>query len=132
MDEFGGFESMPEVGVLTDAYPRLGSCGTRFGGVTENPEQQPGAFLTIEHATVSEHAEPAKIAGPSTMVAVGSILVMGAPSLRGLGRREEVRLHRSDKAVSPSVADPLPASARSGHLVWGTSTRRHRRSLGPR
>jgi hypothetical protein len=83
MAEFGGFESMPGVGVLTARVSHLGSCGTRFGGVTEILNQQPGAFLTIEHATVSEHAEPAKIAGPSTMVAVGSILGHGCAEPEG-------------------------------------------------
>jgi hypothetical protein len=57
---------------------QIGPRGTRFGGVTEILNQQPGAFLTIEHAIVSEHAVPAAIAALSAMVAVGSILVMGA------------------------------------------------------
>jgi hypothetical protein len=82
MKAFGGLGSMPgvEVDVLTDAYRISGTVRTRFGGVSEILNQQPGAFLTVEHATVSEHADPA-IADPSTMVAVGSILVMAAPSL---------------------------------------------------
>jgi hypothetical protein len=84
MDEFGGFESMPGSACSpTRIAPRVLWDAVRWRH--RNPEQQPGAFLTIEHATVSEHAEPAKIAGPSTMVAVGSILVMGAPSLGASG-----------------------------------------------
>jgi hypothetical protein len=86
MDEFGGFRAIRgvEVDVLTDAYRISGTVQTRFNRVTDILNQQPGAFLIVNHATVSEHADPAATVGsPSAMVAVSSILVTAAPGLIG-------------------------------------------------
>jgi hypothetical protein len=71
---------MPEGRRTHRRVSQIGPCSTRFGGVTEILNQQPGAFLTIEHAIVSEHAEPSAIAALSAMVVVGSILVIGTPA----------------------------------------------------
>jgi hypothetical protein len=70
---------MPGVDVFTEPYRISTTARTRFGGGSEILNQQPGACLTIGHATVSEHAEPAAtIAAPSAMVAV-----MAAPDPEG-------------------------------------------------
>jgi hypothetical protein len=70
--------------VLTDAYRISGMVQTRFNRVTDILNQQPGAFLVVDHATVSEHADAAATVGsPSAMVAISSILVMSAPGVSG-------------------------------------------------
>jgi hypothetical protein len=58
MDEFGGFKSMPEGRRTHRRVSQIGPRGTRFGGVTEILNQQPGAFLTIEHAPRSQPPLP--------------------------------------------------------------------------
>ena len=86
MDEFGGFGAVRgvEVDVLTDAYRISGVVQTRFNRVTDILNQQPGTFLVVNHATVSEHAAAAATVGsPSAMVAISSILVMSAPGVSG-------------------------------------------------
>jgi hypothetical protein len=88
MDSFGGFRAVRqvEVDLLTDAYRISGSVQTPFGRVADILNQLAGAHLTIEHATISEHADPtATLAAPSAMVASTAILVMAAPGLTGDG-----------------------------------------------
>jgi hypothetical protein len=82
MAEFGGLNRCRGSACSPHAYRTSGPVG-RGSVASEILNQQPSAFLTIEHATVSEHAEPAKIAGPSTMVAVGSILGHGCAEPEG-------------------------------------------------
>lgn len=91
MDSFSGFGSASdvEVDVLTDAYRISGTVQTRFGRLTDILNQQAGTHLTIQRATISEHADPtATVAAPSALVAVSAILIMSAPTLTGAAGAE--------------------------------------------
>lgn len=91
MDQFGGFAAMQEVEVdlLTDAHRVSGTVRTRFGRVTDILNQLSGTHLSVERATISEHADPAAtISAPSAMVVVSSILVLAAPKLTGAASTE--------------------------------------------
>ena len=91
MDSFAGFGTTRsvEVDVLTDAYHISGTVQTRFGRLTDILNQQAGTHLTIQNATISEHADPtATVAAPSALVAVSAILIMSAPTLTGQASAE--------------------------------------------
>ncbi len=86
MDSFGGLGAVRqvEVDLITDAYRITGTVQTRFGRVTDILNQLLGAHLTVEHATISEHADPsATLAAPSAIVEAAAILLMSAPGLTG-------------------------------------------------
>jgi hypothetical protein len=86
MDAFGGLGSTKDVAVdlLTDAYRVSGTVQTRFGRVTDILNQHASTHLTVRNATISEHADPTgTIGAPSALVAIGSILVLAAPTLTG-------------------------------------------------
>ena len=86
MDSFGGLREVREVEVdlITAAYRISGTVQTRFGRVTDILNQVLGAHLTVERATISEHADPsANLAAPSAIVEVASILLLAAPGLTG-------------------------------------------------
>lgn len=86
MDSFGGLSAarQVEVDLITDAYRISGTVQTRFGRVTDILNQLLGAHLTVEHATISEHADPnVTLAAPSAIVEVASILMLAAPGLTG-------------------------------------------------
>ena len=86
MDSFSGLGAVRqvEVDLITDAYRITGTVQTRFGRVTDILNQLLGAHLTVEHATISEHADPsATLAAPSAIVEAASILLMTAPGLTG-------------------------------------------------
>jgi len=86
MDSFGGFRAVREVEVdlLTDAYRISGTVHTPFGRVADILNQLAGGHLTVEHATISEFADPAAtLAAPVAVVASGSILLLAAPGLTG-------------------------------------------------
>lgn len=86
MDSFGGLSAARpvEVDLITGAYRISGTVQTRFGRVTDILNQLLGAHLTVEHATISEHADPnATLGAPSAIVEAASILLMTAPGLTG-------------------------------------------------
>ena len=107
MDSFGGFGATNDVAIdlLTDSYSVAGSVQTRFGRVTDIVNQASGTHLTVHRATIREHAdEGAALAAPSAMVAIGSILIIMAPSLTGTaaeGMRIEKRPVRVQLSVPP-------------------------------
>ena len=91
MDSFGGLAATSEVEVdlITDAYRITGLTRTRFGRVTDIVNQLLGQHLTVEKATISEHADPgAPLAAPSALVDVSSILLLAAPGLTGTASSE--------------------------------------------
>lgn len=91
MDSFATFGAAGpvEVDVLTDAYRITGTVQTRFTRLSDILNQQAGTHLAVQHATISEHADPsATVAAPSALVAVTSILVMSAPLLTGAANTE--------------------------------------------
>ena len=86
MDSFGGMSGARnvEIDLLTDAYRISGTVLTRFGRVSDIVNQLTGSHLSVEHATISEHADPsATLAAPSATVDVESILLLAAPGLTG-------------------------------------------------
>ena len=85
MDEFGSYTLREvEVDLLTDAYRVSGTVRTRFDRMTDILNQLTGLHLTVEQATISEHADPsATVAAPSAVVATSAILLFSAPGLTG-------------------------------------------------
>ena len=102
MDSFGGLNAASEVEVdlITDAYRISGVVQTRFGRVTDIVNQLLGQHLAVEHATISEHADPsATLAAPSALVDVSSILLLTAPGLTGEASSEMRIPKRAVKAL---------------------------------
>ena len=102
MDSFGGLTatSAVEVDLITDAYRISGVVQTRFGRVTDIVNQVIGQHLAVEHATISEHADPSgTLAAPSAMVEVASILLLAAPGLTGEASAEMRIPKRAVKAL---------------------------------
>jgi hypothetical protein len=117
MDPFGA-ASPVEVDVYTAAYRVTGTVQTRFTRVAEILNQLSGSHLPIEHATISEYADPTgTISAPSAMVAVDQILVMIAPSLSGAAQAE-MRIQK--RAVMAQLAlPPLRVTGRIHVTVGG-------------
>ena len=108
MDSYGGLDAVRqvEVDLITDAYRITGTVQTRFGRVTDILNQLLGAHLTVEHATISEHADPtATLAAPSAIIEAASILLMTAPGLTGEASSDMRIPKRSVKAML--VVPPL-------------------------
>ena len=78
VDSFGSPSPVP-MDVYTSAFRISGTVQTRFRRVAEILNQVAGTHLAVEHATISEHADPAgTIAAPSAMIALDEILVVVA------------------------------------------------------
>jgi hypothetical protein len=106
MDSFGGLSASSEVGVdlITDAYRISGVVQTRFGRVTDIVNQLLGQHLTVERATISEHADPGgALSAPSALVDASSILLLAAPGLTG-ATSSEMRIPK--RAVKALLALP--------------------------
>lgn len=109
MSAFGieGFATSAEVAVdlYTDTYRVSGVVRTPFTRVAEILNQLPAGHLSIERATISEHAdERGTVAAPTALVALEEIRVMIAPQLEGSGRsdmRIEKRPVRALLAIPP-------------------------------
>jgi hypothetical protein len=102
MDPFGAMDTAPrvEVDLITDAYRISGGVRTRFARVTDILNQLSGAHLTVEQATISEHADPsATLAAPTATVDVASILLFVAPGLTGAATSEMRIPKRAVKAM---------------------------------
>jgi hypothetical protein len=79
--------------VSVDVYTRdfrvSGAVHTRFTRVAEILNQLTNAYLSVEHATISEYADPTATRGaPLAWVAVDQILMMIAPELGGEARAD--------------------------------------------
>lgn len=88
---FEGFAPVEavEVEIYTSAYRITGSLHTPFRRVAEILNQLPSAFVTIEDASIVEHAAPDEATRSGTAhVAVDEIFVMVAPGLAGQPRAE--------------------------------------------
>jgi hypothetical protein len=78
-----------EVEIYTSAYRITGSLHTPFRRVAEILNQLPSAFVTIEEASIVEHAAPEAVTRSATAhVAVDEIFVMVAPGVAGQPRAE--------------------------------------------
>lgn len=87
LEGFAAVESV-EVEVYTSAYRISGTIHTPFRRVAEILNQLPSGHVTIDQATIAEHAAGVSTTHASAMVAVDDILVMLAPSLTGEPRAE--------------------------------------------
>ena len=88
MDGFASIEAV-DVELYTAAYRVSGTVHTPFRRVAEILNQLPGAHLTVESATIEEHAAPEVLAhASSALVTVDEVLVLIAPGLAGEGRAE--------------------------------------------
>ena len=126
MDSFGGLDATSEVEVdlITDAYRITGLTRTRFGRVTDIVNQLPGQHLTVEQATISEHADPgAPLAAPSALVDVSSILLLAAPGLTGDGELGDA--HSEACGEGDARAPAASASRERSTCRWGAA-----RSMG--
>lgn len=88
---FEGFATVQSVDVeiYTSAYRIAGIIHTPFRRVADILNQLPSGHVTIEDATIAEHAAAGSAARAGTAhVAVDEILVMIAPSLAGEARSE--------------------------------------------
>lgn len=120
MDEFGGFSAprQVEVDLITDAFRVSGMVRTRFGRVTDILNQLSGAHLAVEHATISEHADPrATLAAPSALIDLASILLLTAPGLTGAAS-SEMRIPK--RAVKAQLALPPIRVTGTIHVPMGS------------
>jgi hypothetical protein len=88
---FEGFAPVEAVAVeiYTSAYRITGMIHTPFRRVAEILNQLPAAHVTIEEASIAEHAAPESATRAATAhVAVDEILVMVAPDVAGQPRAE--------------------------------------------
>jgi len=84
-----GAASAVNVDVYTRDFRISGSVQTRFTRVAEILNQLANAYLSVDHATISEHADPSATRGaPQAWVAVDQILLMIAPDLGGEARAD--------------------------------------------
>jgi len=105
---FEGFAAVESVAVeiYTSAYRISGTIHTPFRRVAEILNQLPSAHVTLEEASIAEHAA----AGPATRaaiahVAIDEILVMVAPGIAGQPRAE-MRIQK-DSATAVLSMPPL-------------------------
>jgi hypothetical protein len=104
---YGGLAAPSEVqvDVYTAAYRISGTVTTPFARVADILNQLPAGHITIDRATISEHADPAgTMAAPSALVALEEIVVMVADGLQGDSRadmRIEKRPVRALLAIPP-------------------------------
>ncbi len=120
MDQFGGISALKrvEVDLLTDGYRISGAVQTRFGRVTDILNQLSSTHLLVEHATISEHADPgATMAAPSASVDVGSILLLTAP---GLGGEASSEMRIPKRAVKAHLALPPIRLTGTIHVAMGS------------
>lgn len=104
---FEGFASVESVSVeiYTSAYRITGTIHTPFRRVAEILNQLPSAHVTIEEASITEHAAPESTSRAGTAhVAVDEILAMIAPDLAGQPRAEM----RIQKAPATAVLSMPP------------------------
>ncbi|HSJ00437.1 MAG TPA: hypothetical protein VLA59_08630 [Patescibacteria group bacterium] len=87
-EAFAPVESVA-VEIYTSAYRITGTIHTPFRRVAEILNQLPSAHVTIEEASIAEHAATASTTTAGTAhVAVDEILVMVAPGIAGQPRAE--------------------------------------------
>jgi hypothetical protein len=117
-DPFGMAE-MPlvEVDVYTAAYRVSGQVRTRFQRVADILNQVASTHLVVEHATLSEHADPAATVGaPQVLVTVDEILFVVASGMSGEGRPE---MRIAKRAVRAQVGLPPFRLTGFAHIPQG-------------
>lgn len=129
---FEGFASVEsvEVEIYTSAYRITGRIHTPFRRVAEILNQLPSAYVTIEEASIVEHAAAGSAipVPPATAhVAVDEILVLLAPGIAGQPR-SEMRIQKQQTTavlsmpplrLAGTVHVPVGSSAIDGFLNVG-------------
>lgn len=91
------------VDVYTAAYRVSGRLATRFTRVADILNQLSGAYLTVEHATISEYTDPhATLGAPAAHLRVDEILVMVASGLDAAAR-EDMRIPKRPVRAQLSI-----------------------------
>jgi hypothetical protein len=112
-----GAATAVSVDVYTRDFRISGSVQTRFTRVAEILNQLTNAYLSVDHATISEHGDTsATRAAPQAWVAVDQILVMVAPDLGGEAR-PDMRIPKRPVMAQISVP-PLRVTGRI-HVPMG-------------
>jgi hypothetical protein len=87
--DYLGAAAAVNVDVYTRDFRISGTVQTRFTRVAEILNQMTHAYLSVDHATISEHADPTATRGaPQAWVAADQILLMVAPGLGGEARAD--------------------------------------------
>jgi len=101
-----------------DSFGTPGVVQTRFTRVAEILNQLSGGHLSVERATISEHAEPSSaIAAPTALVTVDEILVMIAP---GLGSEASAEMRVQKRRVMAQLAIPPLRITGTIHVAMGS------------
>ena len=117
IDGFGTVSAV-SVDVYTSAYRVSGTIQTRFTRVAEILNQMSSAYLTVEHASTTEHAIPGRVvAAPSVLVSVDEILVMVATELGG-DARSEMRIPK--RAAQAQMSLPPLHVTGAVHIAMGS------------
>jgi hypothetical protein len=112
-----GVASAVSVDVYTRDFRVSGSVQTRFARVAEILNQLTNAYLSVEHATISEYADPTATRGaPQAWVAVDQVLIMIAPDLGG-GARADMRIPKRP-VMAQLALPPLRVTGRI-HVPMG-------------
>ena len=128
-----GAASAVNVDVYTRDFRISGSVQTRFTRVAEILNQLANAYLSVDHATISEHADPSATRGaPQAWVAVDQILLMIAPDLGGEARADMripkrpvlAQLLLPPLRVTGRIHVPMPARRREPQPWRGYRSRR--------
>jgi hypothetical protein len=118
MDGFASVEAV-EVELYTAAYRVSGTVHTPFRRVAEILNQLSGAHLTVESATIEEHAAPElRERASSALVIVAEVLVLIAPSLAAQGR-QEMRIQK--EAARTRISIPPLRLEGEIHVPMGSS-----------
>lgn len=117
MDSFGAAKDVA-VDIYTASYRVSGRIETRFGRVAEILNQLTGGYVTVAHATVSEHGDSSgAVAAPTALVSVEEILVMVAPDLTA-DSHSEMRIPK--RPVLAQLAIPPLRITGTIHVAMGT------------
>ena len=116
---FEGFATPQPVAVEIDtsSYRLTGTVTTPFRRVAEILNQVPSGHLTLDHATMVDHARGSVTRLPSALVAVDAILILRAPDLSG-GVREDMRIRKT--AVRARIALPPFILDGTVHVATGS------------
>jgi hypothetical protein len=120
VDSFGGFRAVRavEVDLLTDAYRITGTVHTPFGRVSDILNQLAGGHLTVQQATIGEHADATvTFSAPTAIVSVSEVLVLAAP---GLGAEGGSDMRIPKRGVRAQLAIPPVRVAGIVHVPIGS------------
>ena len=118
---FGGFAGPQtvEVEITTDALRVSGTIQTPFRRVAEILNQLPSGHLTVESATIVEHAGGAPVIAASALVAVDAVLTMEAAGL-GDEARDDMRIQK--RPIRAQLTIPPLRLVGTVHVTMGSTS----------